>query len=124
MVEGATGVVVPSRGVVLVVDGTGRVGSALDAGLCPVKELVAIGGISIDSVSSGETSIPEHTGAKQGKGVARILSKSARVASKTGLSDLISELTEVDSGGVETLAARARSSLTIYSGVIGCIIIF
>jgi hypothetical protein len=44
VVEDAAVVVVPSRSVVLGMDGTGRVGSALDVMLCPAKELVATGG--------------------------------------------------------------------------------
>jgi anti-anti-sigma regulatory factor len=53
--------------------------------------------------------------------------KSARVASKTGAFNLILDLSKVDGDGsrsLAVLAALARSSLTICSGVIGCIIIF
>ena len=42
VVEGAAGLVVLSRGVVLVVDGAGRAGAELDAGLRHAKELVYV----------------------------------------------------------------------------------
>jgi hypothetical protein len=54
-------------------------------------------------------------------------SKSARVASKTGECNLISNLidaTDVDLTCCAVLAALVRSSFKIWSGVIGCIIIF
>jgi len=41
-VEGAAGLAVLSHGVVLVVDGAGRAGAELDAGLRPTKELVYV----------------------------------------------------------------------------------
>jgi hypothetical protein len=63
VVEGAASVVVPLRGVVLGMDGMGRVGSALDVGLCPAKELVATGGIPKDDTLSSETSTLEQESA-------------------------------------------------------------
>ena len=42
VVEGAAGLAVLSRGVVLVVDGAGRSGAEMDAGLRPAKELVYV----------------------------------------------------------------------------------
>jgi hypothetical protein len=44
-------------------DGMGRVGSALDVGLCPAKELVATGGIPKDDTLSSETSTLEQESA-------------------------------------------------------------
>ena len=40
--EGAAGLAVFSRGVVLVMNGAGRVGAELDVGLLPAKELVYV----------------------------------------------------------------------------------
>jgi hypothetical protein len=84
------------------------------------KRFATAGEISKDGASSRETSTLEHT-SKTGA------SKTARVASKTGAFNLISDLSEVDgddSYSLAVLTAIARSSLTICTSVIGCIIIF
>jgi hypothetical protein len=42
VIGGVAGLAVLSRGVVLMVDGTGRAGAKLDVGLRPAKELVCV----------------------------------------------------------------------------------